>query len=159
MSNQDIRWEQRFSAYNKALDRLEKAIQYIEDNFIDEENPEDKENILNDLIQQGLIQSFEYTHELAWNVIKDYAVYQGNTEITGSRDAIREAFAMGLISNGEVWMEMINSRNKTSHTYDKETANEIFIKILNEYLPAFIQFRSKMEEIRIGKQGSLFEKQ
>ena len=152
MSNQDIRWEQRFSNYNKALDRLEKAIQYIEDNFADERD-DCSGDILNDLIQQGLIQSFEYTHELAWNVIKDYAVYQGNTGITGSRDAVREAFAMGLISNGEAWMEMINSRNKTS---DKETANEIFIKILNEYFPAFIQFRNKMEEIRSSKQGSLF---
>jgi nucleotidyltransferase substrate binding protein (TIGR01987 family) len=160
MNNQDIRWEQRFSNYNKALNKLEKAIQYIENDFAD--NPEDRKNlgnILNDLIQQGLIQSFEYTHELAWNVIKDYAIYQGNMEISGSRDAAREAFAMGLISDGEVWMEMINSRNKTSHTYDEETANEIFTKILDEYFPAFIQFRNKMEEIRNGKQGSIFEEQ
>jgi nucleotidyltransferase substrate binding protein (TIGR01987 family) len=80
-------------------------------------------------------------------------------EIRGSRDAAREAFSIGLISNGEIWMEMINSRNKTTHTYDEETANEIFTKILDEYFPAFMQFRSKMEEIRRGKQGNLFEEQ
>jgi len=60
-----------------------------------------------------LIQSFEFTHELAWNVIKDYSFYQRNPEIRGSRDAVREGFAMGLIAQGEVWMEMIKSKNET----------------------------------------------
>lgn len=63
------------------------------------------------LEEQGLIQAFEFTHELAWNVMKDYFADQGNISITGSRDAIREAFNKGLITDGEGWMEMIRSRN------------------------------------------------
>ena len=159
MNEQDIRWEQRFSNYKKALHKLEEAVNFIEHNFINREHPEDRENtgnILNDLVKQGLIQSFEYTHEMAWNVMKDYAAYQGNVEIRGSRDASREAFTMGLINNGEVWMEMIRSRNKTSHTYNEEIADEIFNNVLGDYFHAFTAFRDKMEEIRDGEQGSLF---
>ncbi|HUH75576.1 MAG TPA: nucleotidyltransferase substrate binding protein [Chitinophagales bacterium] len=139
---QDIRWQQRLSNYSKALKKLGTAIDYIKSSNLDKEN-----KALSDLIKQGLIQSFEYTHELAWNVIKDYSAYQGNVEIRGSRDAAREAFSMGIISNGEVWMEMIKSRNKTSHTYNEETANEIFNNILNEYYPAFLEFHEKMDSI------------
>jgi nucleotidyltransferase substrate binding protein (TIGR01987 family) len=88
--------------------------------------------------------------------MKDYAAYQGNPNITGSRDAVREAFKMQLIKNGETWMDMIESRNKTSHTYNEETAREIFSKILNEYYPVFLEFRSVMEEKRSENQNELF---
>jgi nucleotidyltransferase substrate binding protein (TIGR01987 family) len=100
------------------------------------------------MLREGLIQRFEYTHELAWNVMKDYAVYQGNSSIGGSRDASREAFQLQLIANAHVWMDMISSRNKTSHTYNEDTAEEIFSKILEEYYPAFMAFKNKMEEKR-----------
>jgi len=56
--------------------------------------------------KQGLIKSFEFTHELAWNVIKDFFFYQGNSSIMGSRDASREAFSKGLIDDGSTWMKM-----------------------------------------------------
>ena len=93
---QDINtWKQRFSNYLKALTQLQK--------FIDKGD-------LNEVEEQGLRQAFEFTHELAWNVMKDYFEYQGNTSITGSRDAAREAFQNGLIEDGHQWMEMIKSR-------------------------------------------------
>ena len=77
---------------------------------------------------QGLIQAFEFTHELAWNVLRDYFVYQGNAQIIGSCDATRGAFGKGLISDGDVWMEMIQSRNRTSHTYNRAIADDIVDK-------------------------------
>lgn len=150
MNENDVRWEQRFSNFKKALKKLEEGAQYIKDNYIDDEELESDEelnDVMNDLIKQGIIQSFEFTHELAWNVIKDYAAYQGNPNVSGSRDASRAGFEMGLIQNGEPWMEMINSRNRTTHTYDKGTASEIFIKILNDYLPAFLSLKEKMESL------------
>ncbi len=137
---QDIRWHQRLSNYNKALSQLNKAVDLA------------SERELNELEKQGLIQSFEFTHELAWNVIKDYFYYQGNVEIRGSRDATREAFKFDLISEGEIWMDMIVSRNKTSHTYDEETANEIVGNILNNYASLFNDFCKKMTELREGEQ-------
>src|SRR5690554_1536218 len=118
----DIRWEQRFSNFLKAFDKLDQAVAKIKKDYgIDEKGNIDEDDFLDDIIKEGFIQRFEYTHELAWNVMKDYAIYQGNTSITGSRDAVREAFGTGLITDGKTWMNMIASRNKTSHTYNEAT--------------------------------------
>ncbi len=131
--NTDIRWKQRLANYEKALGQLTK--------FIDKGE-------LNELEEQGLIQAFEFTHELAWKVMKDYFEYQGNTSITGSRDATREAFQVGLLLDGDTWMEMIASRNMSSHTYNLETAEEIREKILNHYYSLFVAFKGKMQTIQ-----------
>ena len=156
---EDIRWEQRFSNYNKALTKLEESVKYIQHNFLvakDKFETEDLGYVVDELIKEGLIQRFEYTHELAWNVMKDYAFFQGNSTVGGSRDATREAFKLQIITNPDTWMDMIQSRNKTSHTYNKEIANEIFGKISNEYFPLFFDFRNVMEEKRSGEQRNLF---
>ncbi len=138
MKDPDIRWQQRLQNFSLALRQLESAITLA------------KTKPLSDLEKQGTIQAFEFTHELAWNVIRDYFEYQGNTSITGSRDASREAFQKGLTSQGDIWMEMIKSRNKTSHTYNKGVADEIVIKIQTEYFPAFYEFEIKMNSL-LGK--------
>lgn len=74
--------------------------------------------------------------------MKDYALYQGNAEVGGSRDAFR----LGIIQNGKVWMDMITSRNQTSHIYHEEKANEIFLRIMDHYHPVFLEFRDFMEK-------------
>ena len=102
---------------------------------------------LSDLEKQGLIQAFEFTHELAWNVMKDFFAYQGNVSIMGSRDAVREAFAKGLVEDGEGWMEMIKSRNQTSHTYNQEIADAIVERILTSYFPLFESFSRRLTEL------------
>lgn len=147
MQNKDIRWHQRFFNYKKALNQLNNDVQLAH------------ERHLTDLEKQGLIQAFEFTHELACNVLKDYFEYQGNTSISGSRDATREAFNNGLIENGEEWMGMIKSRNMSTHTYNEKTADNIAFKISNIYTPLFIDFEKKMEELRSGKQQDIFDKE
>lgn len=151
---QDIRWQQRFSNFNKALLKLSQAVEYIADAEL--MDGRDLGHVLDEIVKEGLIQRFEYTHELAWNVMKDYAIYQGNTAVGGSRDASREAFQLQLVSDGKVWMDMIGSRNKTSHTYNEETADEIYSKIIHQYYPAFLEFQTNMEAKRNGEQGGLF---
>lgn len=146
-NSEDVRWHQRLSNYKKALLQLNKAVEIA------------NERELTDLEQQGLIQSFEFTHELAWNVMKDYFYYQGNTEIRGSRDATREAFKFKLIRHGDIWMDMIVSRNKTSHTYDEDTASEITENIINDYVTLFNEFHTQMVELREGEQNELFEEE
>ena len=98
---------------------------------------------IDDLLQEGLIQRFEYTHELAWKVMKDYAEYQGYTDVRGSRDAFRKALEMGLIQDRR-WMESIEDRNLTSHNYDDETAHEINRRIVLLYHPLFQSFEKEM---------------
>ncbi|MBF0205283.1 MAG: nucleotidyltransferase substrate binding protein [Oligoflexia bacterium] len=131
----DIRWKQRFSNYIRAYNQLKSAVEIS------------KQRKLSELEKQGMIQAFEFTHELAWNVLKDYFDYQGGNSITGSRDATREAFNKGLIQNGDLWMEMIKSRNQTSHTYNENIANQIVDKIQCEYSDLFASFLSKMTEL------------
>jgi nucleotidyltransferase substrate binding protein (TIGR01987 family) len=151
---QDIRWEQRLSNYRKAVTKLSQSVEYIQKmNQINSE----LDIVLDEMIKEGLIQRFEYTHELAWNLMKDYASFQGNSTIGGSRDATREAFQLQIIENGKIWMDMIGSRNKTSHTYNEDTAKEIYTKILSDYFPAFVAFLQKMEEKSAGEQSNLFE--
>lgn len=136
MDQQDIRWQQRFSHYQKALQQLSRAVELS------------RQRPLSEIEQQGLIKAFEFTHELAWNVMKDYFEYQGNTSITGSRDATREAFRRHLVVDGEGWMEMIQSRNKTSHTYNREVADEIAGKVTALYSDLFRAFEKRMQDLK-----------
>ncbi|MEX2380612.1 MAG: HI0074 family nucleotidyltransferase substrate-binding subunit, partial [Vicingaceae bacterium] len=104
----EIRWEQRFSNFAKALSKLSEAVDYVKKKIRNQDDSKaaNNENVLDEIIKEGLIQRFEYTHELAWNVMKDYAIYQGNPNVGGSRDATREAFQLKLVSDGKVWMDM-----------------------------------------------------
>lgn len=140
--DQDIRWKQRLHNFINALKKLEEAVEFVR------QNPPENQGagaVLDDIVKEGLIQRFEYTHELARTLMKDYAAFQGNADIAGSRDATREAFQMKLIEDGRVWMDMIASRNLTSHTYKEDTANQIFEKILSSYFPAMLRFKEVMQ--------------
>lgn len=136
MVEKDIRWIQRFNNYRKALEKFNQAVDIISNKLEWGEE-------IDDLLEEGLIQRFEYTHELAWKVMKDYAQYQGYTNIQGSRDAFRKAFEMGIIEN-EAWMESINDRNLTSHNYDDEIVAEILKAIIDTYALLFNDFEKKM---------------
>jgi nucleotidyltransferase substrate binding protein (TIGR01987 family) len=132
MKNQDIRWQQRFANYKKALVQLKNAVELS------------KQLPLSLLEKQGVIQAFEFTHELAWNVLKDYLEDQGNQNIKGSKDTTREAFKVELIADGEQWMAMIQSRNLSSHTYDEQTAEQLVTAIIQDYFPLFEILQTEM---------------
>src|SRR5438105_15715970 len=120
--NPDVRWRQRLQSFRKAFGQLSEAAATA------------AQRDLSNLEQQGLIQAFEFTHELAWNALKDFLESRGAIGLYGSKDATREAFAKGLIQDGEAWMAMIQSRNRTSHTYNQDTADEIANAILSSYV-------------------------
>ena len=132
---QDIHWIQRFNNYKKALKQLQDAVELM------------KERELSILEKQGVIQAFEYTHELAWKTLKDFLEDRGNTDIYGSRDATKKAFSLGLLEDGETWMQMIKSRNLTSHTYDESTADGIISLVKDLYFDQFEKLKIKMEEL------------
>ena len=133
-----VRWQQRFSNYCSAFEQLETFF----------EPP-----ALNEREQQGLIKAFEFTFELSWNTLRDLLRSQGNANLLGSRDTLREAFQLGLISDGETWMLMIQDRNLTSHTYNRATAEAIAANITNRYLACFQQLRLRLRQRLQQEQG------
>ena len=128
---QDIRWKQRFNNYVMAMKSLKDAVELS------------KKRDLSELEKQGLIQSFEFTHELAWNVLKDYLENKGITGLIGSKDASREAFKNGLIEQGDDWMDMIKARNQTSHAYNRSISEKIVYDILERFYQAFVNMEKK----------------
>ena len=135
--DEDIRWKQRFQNYEKAFLILKNAV------ALSRTRP------LTDLEKQGTIQGFEFTFELAWNVMKDYLEEQGITGIIGSKGAVRHAFNKGLIDEGQVWMDMIRDRNVSSHSYDEKTAEDLVAAIHDTYYNHLQLFADKMKRLDI----------
>ena len=129
---EDIRWIQRLDNWNRALMQLSKFMQRDD---------------LNELEEQGLIQSFKYNHELAWKTQKDFLENSGYTDLFGSKNVARKAFEVSLIDNGEVWMKMIKHRNESSHTYNEEVTQKIVTAITDDYYSAFCDLNKKLNEL------------
>ena len=135
MTNRDVRWLQRLENYCSALAALQRAIAIA------------NQRALSELEEQGLIQAFEFTHELSWLLLKDYLADQGLSGISGSRDAVREAMVRELLPIGteETWMAMIRSRNLTSHSYNPELAHEIATLIQQSYIFALTALQRELQ--------------
>ncbi len=129
---EDIRWKQRFGNFQRAMHQLTLAVQLME------------QRPLSDLEQQGLIHGFEFTHELAWNVLKDYLEMEGIQGLIGSRSTVREAFKRGVISDGDAWMDMIEKRNLSSHTYNQDVAETLATAIQERYFCAFLELQKRL---------------
>lgn len=138
------RWEQRLDSYRKALARLAEIVNAS------------RKRTLNDFECDGLVQRFEFTHELSWKLMKAYAEYQGYDGIGGSRDATRKAFEMDLISDGQSWMNMIKSRNETSHNYNGDIAEEVVKDIVERYYPLLVDFYQKMNTLSATTPNDIF---
>ncbi len=132
MQSQETRWIQRANSFERALGRLRAAVKLAE------------QRELSDLEAQG----FEYTHELAWKTLKNFLETQGTANLYGSRDTTRVAFRNGLIENGEIWMDMVDKRNLTSHTYDEETAAQVVTTIRNAYFAEFERLLARLQQLK-----------
>jgi nucleotidyltransferase substrate binding protein (TIGR01987 family) len=128
---EDIRWIQRLNNWTKALDQLSR--------FVAKED-------LDEMQAQGLIQAFEYNHELAWKTQKDFLQDRGVGELFGSKDVARAAFNTGLITNSQAWMAMITDRNLTSHTYNEDVTKKIIEHIVEDYYPEFQLLHRKLSK-------------
>ena len=120
----EIRWIQRFNNYKKAFSNLMETKRCID------------ENEINNIYTMALIQAYEIAFELAWKTLKDYLEYNGIKADT-PREVIKEAFSNNIIENGQIWIEMMEARNKTSHTYKEELAKSLTTDILNCYINEF----------------------
>ena len=119
MSNTLIRFRQRFANYQKSLGHLKMTVE--------------KES-LNEIEKAGLIQFFEVRFELAWKVMKDYLVAEGY-EVKSPRESIKQAFQYGLIDDGALWLEALEKRNLSAHTYDESILDELEKRIVQAYYP------------------------
>lgn len=133
-SPKDIRWKQRFNNFIKAHNQFKEFISKRE---------------LSKLEKQGLIKAFEYTYELSWNVMKDFYELQGEVNIQGSKDTFRLAFKRGLIVDGQYWLDMVESRALTVHSYDEATAQKVVDRIFSVYAKLFSDFEKKMKYIDV----------
>lgn len=144
MANEDIRWIQRFHNYRKALARLNEAIALSE------------ERGLSELEQQGLIQGFEFTFDMAWKSLRDFIVERG---FEGEREkpirVIVDAAARGIVDE-KMWRKMYEARNKTSHSYDEEIADDIAENIVDEYQALFIQLETRLQLEKLNQEKDLF---
>ena len=137
MSIQDIRWIQRSNHFDKAFSQLKEAVELA------------GRRQLSRLEAQGLIQGFEYSHELAWKTLKDFLEERGVRALYGSRDTTRAAFSAGLIADGATWMDMIASRNLTSHTYNEATAAQVVSAILDSYFAEFKALQTRLASLKL----------
>lgn len=125
------RLKEKFAEYCKAVIKLKEALE---------------EDLSNPLLYDGVMQRFEFTYELAWKLMKLYLEFEGIATVNSPRTAFKEAYAAGVITDGEIWMDMINARNLTVHTYNEQMAKEIYNKVKDKYYPVFAAFKSKLEE-------------
>jgi nucleotidyltransferase substrate binding protein (TIGR01987 family) len=136
MALPEKRWIQRLDNYEKAVAVLENAFSVSQ------------ERELTELEKMGLIQAFEMTFELAWNLMKDFLRYIGIFEIMGSKDTIKRAFSNGIIDNAQVWIDMIDSRNETSHCYDEVIAIRVVTSVTRSYIEEMRNFLETMNRYK-----------
>lgn len=132
MPEEEIRWHYRFQNFSRAFGRLQDAFK-------------EGAEALNELEQEGVIQRFEYTFELAWNTLKDRLEHDGIvlSPVT-PRAVIRRAFQAKLISKGEQWIDMLGDRNRMSHTYDSATFAAIIEEIDRSYLERLDELHGRL---------------
>ena len=88
-----------------------------------------------DIVIDGVLHRYEFTFELAWKTLKDYLEYLGISLNTGSpREVLKESYSHNLIENGDIWINMMLSRNSLSHLYDEEESRKIYYEIKNKYI-------------------------
>lgn len=137
---EDIRWIQRYANFHRACQRLLEVTEA--DRFLED---------LSDLEQEGLVQRFEYTFELAWKVLQDLLNFKGYEFMSGPNGTLKMAFEDGLIADHDEWRRMMKSRNTLTHVYDEEEVHAIIEMIFYDYAPIL----KKLDE----KLGALLQKE
>lgn len=127
---EEIRWKQRFQNFEKSLMLLKNTV-------------DNKE--LNVAEKAGMVQFFEMSFELGWNLVKYYLETE-SVNPKFPRDTIKAGFEYEIIENGDVWMDMIENRNLMSHTYNEIFANKAYELIVNKYYDALYNLYEFMKK-------------
>ena len=127
----DIRWKQRFDNLQRAYQRLRWALE------IHQQDPD------NDLIRMAVIKAYEFTFELSWKTLKDFLAYNG-IDAKLPREVLKQAFATGLVIDGQLWIDMLEERNLMAHTYDDARARIAVDQIQERYLGGLQQLHDML---------------
>jgi nucleotidyltransferase substrate binding protein (TIGR01987 family) len=132
--SKDIRWKQRFQNFSKALELLREPFARDHKSF-------------SDLEKEGIVQRFEITFELGWKTLKDYLVFNGVAfdQIT-PRSVIKQGFSGKVISDGQLWIDMLDRRNLLAHIYDESLLDETVSLVATKFVPAFEQLSNFLEK-------------
>lgn len=130
MEQNDIRWKQRFSNFKKSVLLLEQALLLQHPNIFE---------------KAGIVQFYEITFELSWNLMKDFMEFEGTDSTKTPRETLKKAFEIGIISDGHLWLEALTNRNQTSHIYDEIIADKIINEISTFYLPLLKEVENYFE--------------
>ena len=131
----EIRWKQRFDNLNRALAQLQSALE------AHQAMPE------NELIVIALIKAYEFSFELSWKTLKDLLAWNG-VDARLPREVLKQAFATGLIDEGQTWIDMLEQRNLMAHTYDQARALQAAALITSHYWPQLQRLQKALEERR-----------
>ena len=135
MEKQVPRWIERLATFQKAMLKLSDVVSLYH------------QHPLNEYERDSLIKRFEFTYEMAWKLMMSYEKENGVTSVLGSKDVVRHAYHLTLIENGEAWMDMIDTRNQTSHLYDEQMAADVTDEIIHNYYPLLVGLQTKMEQL------------
>ena len=131
----EIRWKQRFDNLNRALAQLQSALE------AHQAMPE------NELFVIALIKAYEFSFELSWKTLKDLLAWNG-VDARLPREVLKQAFANGLLENGQLWIDMLEQRNLMAHTYDQARALQAAELISHSYWPALHQLQNDLQARR-----------
>ena len=124
----DIRWRQRFDNLQRAYRRLVSMLELLQ---------QDQDS---EVVRLAVIKAYEFTFELSWKTLKDFLAYNG-IDARLPREVIKQAFATGLLVDGELWIAMLEERNLMAHTYDDARAKAAVTQIQNRYLAGLTQLQ------------------
>ena len=116
------------SKLKEKYDKLAKAVSRLQESIAD------FERYHMDSIRDGVIQRFEFCAELAWKTLREYLIDQGYQNVNSPKAVMRLSYEDGIINNDASWVSLMNARNLTSHTYDEDTADEIYHLICQSYV-------------------------
>ena len=133
MANEDLRWRQRLENLERALGQLKAALAaHLDDPA-------------NEVIGMAVIKAYEFSFELSWKTLKDLLAYEGIDALL-PREVLRQAFAYGLVGDGQLWIEMLEQRNLMAHTYDVHRAQQALAMIRDRFAPALLAQAADLEQ-------------
>ncbi len=130
---------------NDKIKQLEKVFENLK--IIIDAYEKEEDRIIKDGLRDSIIQRFEFVTELSWKLMKKYLDENLVLEVYSPRSVIKESYKQDLIENGELWLDILEDRNLTSHTYDENTANRIKDNIVNKYVLEFEKFIKRIKEV------------